>query len=168
MFINKSFSINVSSIVDLLSYFPPPPPVIPAPPPRRLWTCSSHSSSSLSCFVSDPREYIPIQQSKFIENTSQLTPSNQFSSLTKFFHQNRSAWIFFAIFLSIFLFILIISSIALSRHRRRTTTTTTTQIKRKTSRKFYYSLLPHRRQNSRSKKTNEDKSIQLAELPQTV
>lgn len=166
MLIKNSFPINVSSIIDFLSYFPPPPPMIPAPPPRRLWTCSSHSSSSLSCFVSDdrnPREYIPIhvdQQSKFIENTSQLNPtssSNEFSSLTKFFHQNRSAGIFFAIFLSIFLFILIISSIALSRHRRRTTTTTT-------SRKFYYSLLPHRHQEARSKKTNEDKSIELRQI----
>jgi hypothetical protein len=162
---------NVSAILAYLGYFPPPPPVLPGPPPRRSWTCSSHSDSSLSCFVSDDRnpsslrQYISLNdynQSKLISNISiNSSYSNKSSSLSNYlinlFQNQFSLIILSIILLSILLFIIffLILYLYYQRHRQRQLTLNNK------NKKFYYHLLPHRQKHQTTINNNEQKLVSL-------
>jgi hypothetical protein len=168
------YPANVSAILAYLSYFPPPPPVLPGPPPRRSWTCSSHSDSSLSCFVSDDRnpsslrQYISLNdynQSRLISNTSDISInpsySNKSSSLSNYLinlFQNQFSLIVLSIVLLILLLFIIFFLILFLYYQRYRQRQLPSNNKNK---KFYYHLIPRRQKHQITINNNEHKLVCL-------
>ncbi|CAF1636319.1 unnamed protein product [Adineta ricciae] len=175
---------NISSMFTYLSYFPPPPPLIPGPPPRRSWTCSSHSLSSSSCFVSDDlnppslRTYVPLitaNQSSAIKNTSPMIKlpyaNSKISPFVQFVHTHLTVLLLLMILISILLFSILFFSLFLyiQRVRQRRLATNdrihADDINNNNSesnhhssaskhKNFYYHLIPYREKTTR--KTNNE------------
>ena len=159
-------SLNISTMLAYLSYFPPPPPVIPAPPPRRTWTCFADPHSS--CFISDDLNpfYIPPRksnQSILSNNTSHLlttTHTNVKSfSLINFFQNQLTLILLLIIFFSIFIFFLLLLLLFLyfqrlrrrsasSSHQTNNNSNNNFELNEKKNSVFYSRLIPYHRKRS--------------------
>jgi hypothetical protein len=162
-----NLSASMSTMFAYLSYFPPPPPIILGPPPQRSWTCSAHTFSSSSCFISDDlnppslRQYVPLtdkNQSFLSSNTSHIsTIAHQnlnSSSILNFFQHQLTFLILLIIFLSIFIFVILLLLLFLYIQRtrqRQSTSNSHIEINNNNinnlelNKKFYYRLIPYRR-----------------------
>ncbi len=155
---------NLSIIFAYLSHFPPPPPVLPGPPPRRSWTCSSHSS----CSISNGHNYLTLgpytpsdkyNQTKSLKNNSQISITSPSSSISNYlidlFHENQFLFILLSIFILSLALVLICSLILFVYFQRRRQQPSRSNDKNK---KFYYNLIPRRRTTNNN---NEQKLVRL-------
>lgn len=178
-------SLNISSMLAYLSYFPPPPPVIPAPPPRRSWTCFTDPQSS--CFMSDDLNpfYIPPRKSNhsiLSNNTSHLSTTTHTNaksfSLMNFFQNQLTLILLLIIFLSIFIFFLLLlflflyfqrlrrRSASSSSHRHVQTNNNTNnlnnnfELNEKKNSVFYSRLMPyHRKRSTTCRNPSDGKNV---------
>ncbi|CAF1491849.1 unnamed protein product [Rotaria sp. Silwood1] len=167
-------STNMSVIIAYLSYFPPPPPIIPGPPSHRFRTYSSHSVSSLSCFVSNdcyPQSlngYIPLidnNQTTILTNVSHTTKNFSYTTkslslsnnITNLFQNHFFIMFLLILLVSIILFLLslLILLIYIKRYKQN-------HIRSKNKNKKHYNrLIAYRRQRPKSINNNEHNLIHL-------